>query len=163
MELNAEDSSRSIDLCPHITKRCWGNTSEWLIIVRGAVTGSLTQAAVKLAFDYLPGRHSPGAAQGFAAVGRKARASSGTSTGVPKMETKKRPVGRLNDPSGDEPQLLRQNHGVDDVDHAVSCSDIGLDDLCVINCDATRGAHSQLSALNGLDLAGLDVLGHHFA
>ena len=78
VELKAEDSSLSIDLCPHITKRCRGNTSEWLVIVRGAVTGALAQATMKLAVDYLLGRHQPSAAQGFPVLSQKACGSQDT-------------------------------------------------------------------------------------
>ena len=78
VELKAEDSSLSIDLCPHITKRCRGNTSEWLVIVRGAVTGSLAQATMKLPADYLLGRHQPGAVQGFPVLSEKVRGSQDT-------------------------------------------------------------------------------------
>jgi hypothetical protein len=77
-ELKAEDSSLSIDLCPHITKRCRGNTSEWLVIVRGAVTGSFAQATMKFSVDYLLGRHQPGAVQGFPVLSQRVCGSQDT-------------------------------------------------------------------------------------
>jgi hypothetical protein len=61
-------------------------------------------------------------------------------------------------------QLLRQNDGVDDVDHAVGRNDVGLDDLGVVDRDgAVHGVDRQRLTLHGLDLSSVDLRGHDFA
>jgi hypothetical protein len=61
--------------------------------------------------------------------------------------------------------FLRQDHGVDDVDHAVRRHDVGLHHLGIVDHDTVGGIDLQLGALDrtGLDHLARDVAGHHLA